>query len=124
MYINIFFAVHTTPTRDSCSDFARVLPTCQDLFLLLVVVVLRISYLCAFSRSYLRYTLQGFIKIYKQFFPQGDPSKFASLVFRVFDENEVSNARSISQSHIHTHTHTTSQKYIPISIANNNKNVE
>jgi Ca2+-binding EF-hand superfamily protein len=35
-------------------------------------------------------SLQGFIKIYKQFFPQGDPTKFASLVFKVFDENKVS----------------------------------
>lgn len=33
--------------------------------------------------------LQGFQKIYKQFFPQGDPSDFASFVFKVFDENKV-----------------------------------
>ncbi|XP_067134097.1 frequenin-2-like isoform X1 [Centruroides vittatus] len=33
-------------------------------------------------------TEQGFLRIYKLFFPQGDPSKFTSLVFKVFDENQ------------------------------------
>ncbi|XP_028968404.1 frequenin-1 [Galendromus occidentalis] len=33
-------------------------------------------------------TEQGFLRIYKLFFPKGDPSKFTSLIFRVFDENK------------------------------------
>lgn len=34
----------------------------------------------------------GFQKIYKQFFPFGDPTKFATFVFNVFDENKVGQA--------------------------------
>ena len=33
--------------------------------------------------------LQEFHTIYQQFFPNGDPTKFASFVFNVFDANKV-----------------------------------
>ncbi|XP_054158042.1 frequenin-1-like isoform X2 [Oppia nitens] len=35
-----------------------------------------------------RLTEQAFYKIYQQFFPKGNPKKFASFVFRVFDEDK------------------------------------
>ena len=35
------------------------------------------------------FSWQEFARIYKQFFPYGDPSEFAAFVFNVFDENKV-----------------------------------
>lgn len=36
------------------------------------------------------FILKEFERIYQQFFPFGDPSKFAAFVFKVFDKNAVS----------------------------------
>lgn len=33
---------------------------------------------------------QEFQTVYQQFFPEGDPSKFATFVFNVFDSDKVS----------------------------------
>lgn len=37
--------------------------------------------------------LDEFQNIYRQFFPNGDPSKFAAFVFNVFDDNRVSDQK-------------------------------
>jgi Ca2+-binding EF-hand superfamily protein len=34
-------------------------------------------------------TESSFIQLYKNSFPRGDPSKFAAMVFKVFDEDRV-----------------------------------
>lgn len=36
--------------------------------------------------------MQSFLRIYQKFFPKGDCTQFANLVFRVFDENHVRKA--------------------------------
>ena len=49
----------------------------------LSLVVKQLTFLCVFFIS------QGFKSIYRQFFPLGDPSDFATIVFNSFDENQV-----------------------------------
>lgn len=46
---------------------------------------------------YCFYLFQEFHKIYRQFFPYGDPKKFSSFVFSVFDQNKVSKVDQMNE---------------------------
>ena len=70
----------------------------------MIVIILKENnfYKFKFKISFLNYlvlasSIQEFQKIYKQFFPFGDPTKFASFVFKVFDDNKVSCVSRVGQ---------------------------